>query len=194
MNRPAYYTTGFAIKTFAGLSRADVVIAGKENIPEGPKIFVVNHFTRVETLLVPYYIYNITNVPALSLAAADLFKGRLRRYLEMVGAVSTKDPNRDTIIIRGLLTGTENWIIFPEGRMVKSKKIIGDGTFLVTHDQGRHKPHTGAASLALRTEFFRRHLLQRENKEPKNVAVFLENFGIHSLCLLYTSPSPRDPE
>ena len=184
MNRSAYYTTGFAIKTFAGLSKADVVIAGKENIPEGPKIFVVNHFTRIETLLVPYYIYNLTNVPALSLAAADLFKGRLKRYLQMVGAVSTKDPNRDTTIIRGLLTGTENWIIFPEGRMVKSKKIIGDGTFLVTHEQGRHKPHTGAASLALRTEFFRRHLLLREKKEPENVAAFLKNFDIHSLDLI----------
>jgi esterase/lipase/1-acyl-sn-glycerol-3-phosphate acyltransferase len=184
MNRSAYYTTGFAIKTFASLSKADVVIEGKEHIPDGPKIFVVNHFTRVETLLIPYYIYSLTNVPALSLASDGLFKGPLKKYLEMVGAVSTKDPNRDKTIIKGLLTGLENWIIFPEGRMVKTKKIIGGGSFLITHEKGRHKPHTGAASLALRAEYFRRHLLQREKHEPANVTAFLRNFDIDSLDLL----------
>ncbi len=184
MNRSAYYTTGFAIKTFASLSKADVVIEGKEHIPDGPKIFVVNHFTRVETLLIPYYIYSLTNVPALSLASDSLFKGPLKKYLEMVGAVSTKDPNRDKTIIKGLLTGQEHWIIFPEGRMVKTKKIIGDGSFLITHEKGRHKPHTGAASLALRAEYFRRHLLLREQQEAENVTAFLRNFDIDSLDLL----------
>lgn len=184
MNRSAYYTTGFAIKTFASLSKADVVIEGKENIPDGPKIFVVNHFTRVETLLIPYYIYSLTNVPALSLASDTLFKGPIKKYLEMVGAVSTKDPERDKTIIKGLLTGLENWVIFPEGRMVKTKKIIGDGSFLITHEKGRHKPHTGAASLALRAEYFRRHLLQREKEEPESVTDFLRNFDIDSLDLL----------
>lgn len=181
MNRSAYFTTGFAIKTFASLSRANVVITGQENIPEGPKIFVINHFTRVETLLIPYYIFSLTGVPALSLASHTLFQGKLKRYLELVGAVSTADPNRDRIIIKSLLTGVENWIIFPEGRMVKSKKIIGDGGFMVSHEGGRHKPHTGAASLALRTEFFRNHLLEREQLEPEQVATLLHGFDLDSL-------------
>lgn len=181
MNRSAYLTTSYAIKTFANLSKANVSIEGQENILSGPTIFVVNHFTRIETLLIPYYIYHLTGVPALSMASDTLFKGRLKKYFELVGVVSTRDPHRDTIIIKSLLTGAENWIIFPEGRMVKSKKIIGDGTFLVTHSEGRHKPHTGAASLALRTEFFRNHLLRREHQEPKNVERFLRNFGLDSL-------------
>jgi 1-acyl-sn-glycerol-3-phosphate acyltransferase len=188
MNRSAYYTTGFAIKTFASLSKADVVIEGKENIPDGPKIFVVNHFTRVETLLIPYYIYSLTNVPALSLASDTLFKGPLKKYLEMVGAVSTKDPNRDKTIIKGLLTGLENWIIFPEGRMVKTKKIIGDGSFLVTHEQGRHKPHTGAASLALRAEFFVDICFSEKSRILKTSTPFFEILILILLIFSATRP------
>lgn len=181
MNRPAYFTTSFAIRTLANLSKADVVIHGEDNIPSGPTIFVVNHFTRIETLLIPYYIYKLTDIPALSLASDSLFKGGLKKYFELVGVISTKDPNRDRIIIRGLLTGSENWIIFPEGRMVKTKKIMGDGAFLISHSNGQHKPHTGAASLALRAEFFRNHLLAREDHEPDKVADFLKTFEIDSL-------------
>lgn len=184
MNRSAYFTTGFAIKALANISKADVVIHGKDNLPDGPTIFVVNHFTRIETLLIPYYIYNLTNVPALSLASHELFRGGLKRYFDMVGVISTRDPQRDKIIIRGLLTGSENWIIFPEGRMVKTKKIMGGGSFLISHEGGQHKPHTGAASLALRAEFFRRHLLCREREDARSVELFLDKFEIESIDLI----------
>ncbi len=181
MNISAYFTTGFAIKALANLSKANVVIHGEENIPAGPTIFVINHFTRIETLLIPAYIYSLTQKPAFSLASDSLFRGGLAKLLDLVGVISTKDPDRDRIIIKGLLTGSENWIIFPEGRMVKTKKIIGDGKFLISHAQGRHEPHTGAASLALRAEFFRSHLLRWETEEPENVSEFLQGYDIESL-------------
>ncbi len=181
MNISAYFTTGFAIKALANLSKANVVIHGEANIPSGPTIFVINHFTRLETLLIPAYIYSLTQKPAFSLASDTLFKGGLAKLLDLVGVISTKDPDRDKIIIKSLLTGSENWIIFPEGRMVKTKQIIGDGKFLISHAQGKHEPHTGAASLALRAEYLRNHVLRWEKEKPQNIRNLLEYYDMKSV-------------
>lgn len=63
MNRFAYLATGKAIRILSGLSRAEVILHGTENIPQGSIIFVINHFTRIETLLMPYHIFELTKVP-----------------------------------------------------------------------------------------------------------------------------------
>lgn len=159
MNKFAFRTTGLLIKALYNLSRATFHLHSQENIPKGPIIFVVNHFTRLETFLFPYVAYTLTKTPVWSLAAADLFRGTFGEYLEKVGAVSNKAPNRDRLIVKTLLTGEANWIIFPEGRMVKNKKIVERGKHLISYAGGKHPPHTGAATLALRTEFYRRRIL-----------------------------------
>ncbi|MBT8338719.1 MAG: alpha/beta fold hydrolase [Desulfatitalea sp.] len=148
-----------AIKTLSSLFKARVNLHATENIPQGAKIFVINHFTRIETLLVPYYLHALLKKPIWSLASYELFFGALGRFLESVGTISTKDPDRDRLIVKSLLTHEADWIIFPEGRMVKSKKIIEKGRYIVSYAGGKHPPHTGAAHLALRTEFYRRRLL-----------------------------------
>ena len=127
MNPIAYRTTGLFIKTIATLSKARFKVHGVENIPAGSIIFVINHFTRIETLLLPYHISRLTQIPAWSLASDSLFKGTMSRLLDSVGAISTKNPDRDRLIVKTLLTGEASWIIFPEGRMVKSKKIFDKG-------------------------------------------------------------------
>ena len=53
MNLFAYRTTGLLIKTITELSKAKVKLYGIENIPSGSVIFVLNHFTRMETFLMP---------------------------------------------------------------------------------------------------------------------------------------------
>ncbi len=162
MNRSAYLTTGLAIKAIAGLSRARVRLHDADGLPEGGIIFVVNHFTRIETLLLPYHIFQLTGKPVWSLADGGLFRGALATFLEANGAVSTERPDRDRLIVRSLLAGEASWIVFPEGHMVKNKKIFTPdqprGRFELVDENGRQRPHTGAATLALRTEFYRQRI------------------------------------
>jgi esterase/lipase/1-acyl-sn-glycerol-3-phosphate acyltransferase len=181
MNRSAYLTTGLAIKALANLTKADVALHDVDNIPSGPNIFVVNHFTRLETFLLPYHIYNLTNLPVWSLAHSSLFQGGFGKFLNMVGAISTNDPKRDELIVRSLLTGEANWIIFPEGSMVKTKKIMADGKYMVTSSEGMRKPHTGAAALALRSELFRRYLHHKGAGNEEDAGGMLDFLDISSL-------------
>ena len=181
MNRFAYRSTGFAIKTLSSLSKANIAIHAQEKIPEGSIIFVINHFTRLETALMPAQIFSLTKVPVWSLADYELFKGAFGNYLEKVGAVSTKNPDRDLLIVKTLLTGEANWIIFPEGRMVKNKKIIEKGQFMISWAGGKHPPHTGAGTLAMRTEFYRERLRGLAERKPDEAKYLMDLFQIESL-------------
>jgi len=181
MNRFAYRSTGFAIKTLSNLSKADITIHAQDKIPAGSIIFVINHFTRLETVLMPALIFSLTKVPVWSLADYELFKGAFGSYLEKVGAVSTKNPDRDRLIVKSLLTGEANWIIFPEGRMVKNSKIIEKGQFMISWAGGKHPPHTGAGTLALRTEFYRQRLRRLSEYQPEEARYLMDLFEIQSL-------------
>ena len=166
MNRFAYYMSGYAFKAFSGIARARITIHGQEKIPKGSLIFTANHFTRMETVFLPYHIHEITKKPVWSLADAELFQGGLKGILDAMGAVSTRDPQRDFIIVKSLLAGDAECIIFPEGMMVKNKKITSDGEFRLYQDGEIQHPHTGAAILALTTEFYRERLRRMQSINP----------------------------
>jgi esterase/lipase/1-acyl-sn-glycerol-3-phosphate acyltransferase len=178
MNKQAYLATGRMIAVLETFTKVKVHVHGKENIPKGSIIFVMNHFTRIETLLLPYHIFLLTGVPVWSLADASLFAGPLSGLLEMVGAVSTRNPDRDKVIVKTLLTGEASWVIFPEGRMVKDK-----GSFrrrLLLPPRGE-RPHSGAATLALRTEFYRQRLIRLVRSAPEEAQRLRELFKINDL-------------
>ena len=181
MNPFAYRTTGLAIKTLSSLLKARIYFHGEKNIPKVPTIFVINHFTRIETLLMPYHINRLTGIPIWSLADFSLFTGAFGSFLDSVGAVSTKNPDRDRLIVKTLLTGEAAWVVFPEGRMVKSKKTVEKGHFMITAAGVKHPPHTGAATLALRTEFYRRRMREIQDTAPQEIERLLDLFEIDSI-------------
>ncbi len=172
--------SGYALKAFSGLSKTRVTLHGQENIPQGSIIYTANHFTRIETIFLPYYIHAITRKPVWSLAAAELFQGGLKGTLEAMGAVSTKDPQRDFLIVKGLLSGEAECIIFPEGLMVKNKKILVDEGFHIYQDGEFQRPHTGAATLALRTAFYRERLRRMKSINPEEYQRLLTCYEIKS--------------
>lgn len=145
-------------------------------------IFVVNHFTRLETLLLPYIFHEYTGREVCALAAAELFFGRIGKFLESTGTVSTKDPDRDKRIIRSLLNGEHPWLIFPEGAMIKDKKVVNAaGDFEVFGGDGRRPPHTGPAALGLLSEFYR-HKIDCLHARPgqQGLPQALERFALDS--------------
>lgn len=181
MNRFAYLATGQAIRILSKLSAAEVILHGKEQIPNGSIIFVINHFTRIETLLMPLHIYQLTRVPVWSLADFTLFEGPVRGYLDSIGVVSTKDPHRDLLIVKSLLTGEANWIFYPEGEMVKDKVIVEKARYMISSAGGKRPPHTGAAVMALRTEFYRERLRQMAKTNPDEAQRLVDLFRINDL-------------
>jgi esterase/lipase/1-acyl-sn-glycerol-3-phosphate acyltransferase len=147
-----------AINAVLKATKADIRVHGKENIPDQPVIYVINHFTRMETFFLPSIINQITNKEILSLASGEFFGGGLGKYLEKVGAVSTTAPDRDKTMISALLQKEMSCLIFPEGQMVKDKKLIEKGKYMIYNSGIRRPPHTGAAIMALRAEFYRKKL------------------------------------
>ena len=147
-----------ALDTLIKASGMDLRLHGLENVPDHPVLYVINHFTRIETILMPYIIKkNIKKYP-VSLADKSFFSGRMGEFMDNVGAISTADPNREKIFINALLTDSHPVIIFPEGQIIKDKKIIEKGKYIVYNSGIRRPPHSGAAQIALLTQFIRAKL------------------------------------
>lgn len=135
------------------LTGVTIAVNGIERIPPKSVIFVCNHYTRIETILLPYIIKRRLGITPRSLTARYVFESLPRRFMEAVGSVPVNIADRDTVAVRSLLSG-ESWIIFPEGEMVKDRKVVSAHRFLLHEPDTniKHPPHTGAAVIALKTQ------------------------------------------
>ncbi|MBN2223425.1 MAG: alpha/beta fold hydrolase [Deltaproteobacteria bacterium] len=143
----------FLITGVLKLTGVIITVNGIERIPPKSVIFVCNHYTRIETILLPYIIEKRLGVTPRSLTARYVFESLPRRFMEAVGSVPVNIPDRDTVAVKSLLSG-ESWIIFPEGEMVKDRKVLSARRFLL-HDPDtdiHRPPHTGAAVIALKAQ------------------------------------------
>ncbi len=147
---------------------------GVGNIPNGPALFVVNHFTRLETFILPYVLYKYAGIYGASLADSSLFGGALGKYLRANFTIPTNEPGRNRIIIGDMMCGRHSWIIYPEGSMIKNKKTFQDGEFLLDVPDRNGPPHTGAAVLALKAELTKRCYWQALKKGDHQTAQAIE--------------------
>ncbi len=126
MNLTTYKATGVLLTGLIKTLKMNLRVTGAEHVPDRPTLFAVNHFTRLETLLVPYVIYHHLHRPVRSLATDSLFSGMLGRYLRAVGVMSVRHPRRNRTIIGDLMMGQRDWVIYPEGGLIKNKKTVRD--------------------------------------------------------------------
>lgn len=179
MGVTAYKATGLVISAVSRLLGVQVRVTGTENLLTRPTLFVANHFTRIETFLVPWVIYRYAGRTVRCLGTYSVFTGMFGRYFEALGGMSTRDPRRNRTIIRELMTGHANWMIYPEGGLIKNKKMIRRGRLHLDHPERLGPPHTGAAMLALKAEMCKRRYLEADRQdEPRRVEYYQEAFGL----------------
>ena len=170
---------GYVLGLLEKILDANVEIKGIENLSlSNPKIFVANHFTRTEAMLVPYSLYNITNKKVGVIADDSLFKSFLGTFLTNLGAMKRSESNRNEHIIGDLMTSCKDWMIFPEGIMVKEKDISKmEKNFCVKIDGSCQRVHTGAAVFALTSQLFRQKYFDKklENYEEFNKKYFIDD-------------------
>jgi len=159
------------------LSGANITVSG-EVLPDAPVMFLANHFTRFETFVVPYVLFNKYKREGRSLADETVFVGMLGKYMRMAGSISNKNKARDCIITNDLLSGNADWIIYPEGHMVKNKEISFDkGEFCIHTATRQGAIFTGSAVLALKSEIIRERMKNRSNQEQIQQVCSLEHLN-----------------
>lgn len=187
-------STTLAIRMLERILKVKWHVTGTENLPNAPILYVINHFTRAETFLLPYVIAKYTGRHVRSLADERLFVGRFGDYLEQLDVISTKHEHRDRLMLGDLMTGRHDWAIYPEGTMVKSKKVQRRGRFLMTTSGDGHTPRTGAATLALKTEIYKRRYQRARLAGDHEIAEDIaERFGFMSAAELSTEETTIVP-
>lgn len=179
MSAKTFQYAAVALQILEKILGSKFSVSGVEKLPKNPVMFVANHFTRAETFFVPYLIYKKTGRQIRCLADSSLYHGKLGKFLESVGTISTKNPNRDKTILKDLITGDYDWMIYPEGSMVKSKEIKQDHGF-INYTPYRVGPvRTGSAVLALKSQLYRSDIIEAFEKNQIEVLEGLkETLGV----------------
>ena len=155
-----FYSTNSIINLLEKVSDLNIYIEGIDSIPQNPCLFVANHFSRFETIIIPYLLQKTRERDTRSLADYTLFEDKnISKYLNNAGCVSTKNPNRNEIILYDLIFAQCDWIIYPEGSMVVNKNIQKkSSSYYIDWSNGKEleKIHTGAFLLALQAQFYKK--------------------------------------
>jgi esterase/lipase len=122
-------------------------------------IFLFNHFSRFETFIPQFLIYEKTGAYSCAIASGEFFKedNVLSRYLKHVG-VFPHNHDRLFPLLAGQILRGRKVIVFPEGGMVKDRRVIdkrGHYSIYSRITGNRRKLHTGPAVLGQGVETFK---------------------------------------
>lgn len=167
-------TYSWSVRAFSSVKRmlgVNIKLHAPDHQVEEGHIFLFNHFSRFETFIPQYLIYQEQKTYCRSVASSEFFEGddRFTTYLHAVGAVSNSTPDLLPLLARDILQG-HKVIIFPEGGMVKDKRIMSsDGKLSIYSptSEERRKHHTGAARLALILDIYKTFVMRAHKKNDK---------------------------
>lgn len=154
----AYEWSVRAFRALKKMLRVNLQLHGEQHIHEGD-IFLFNHFSRFETFIPQFLIYQKTKAYSCAIASGEFFEDDdiLSRYLKSVGVIPHDHHRLFPILAAHILRG-HKVIIFPEGCMVKDRRVLdtaGEYSIYSRTTGERRKHHTGAAVLAQGLEAFK---------------------------------------
>ncbi len=131
-------------------------------------IFLFNHFSRFETFIPQFLIYEQTGAYSCAIASGEFFTedNVLSRYLKHVG-VFPHNHDRLLPLLAGQILRGRKVIIFPEGGMVKDRRVIdkrGHYSIYSRITGNRRKLHTGPAVLGQGVETFKAAIRHAHNQ------------------------------
>ena len=147
----AYYNR--SVKLFSAVKKllsVNLELFADEQTLQGD-IFLFNHFSRFETFIPQFLIFEKTGAFSCAIASGEFFKGSsfLSNYLREVGVFPHDHPRLFAMLAGQILRGRKV-IIFPEGGMVKDRRVIdkkGHYSIYSRITGNRRKQHTGPAVL-----------------------------------------------
>jgi acyl-CoA synthetase (AMP-forming)/AMP-acid ligase II/esterase/lipase/1-acyl-sn-glycerol-3-phosphate acyltransferase len=141
----------WCVRAFSMLRRRlgiHIKVHGADEHMKAGQIFLFNHFTRFETIIPQYFIYQATGAYCRCVASHKFFQAgeQFAKLLWSCGAVPNNHPGLLAFLAAEILRGRKV-IFFPEGQMVKDRQTVT-------------KHRQGAAALALVLEIFKKRILQ----------------------------------
>lgn len=154
-------TYQWSVKIFRSLKkllRVHLKLHAEGQVEQGD-IFLFNHFSRFETFIPQYLIYEKSGAYSCAIASREFFEDNtlLAKYLASVGVLPHDHKRLLPLLAEQILRGRKV-IIFPEGGMVKDRRVLdkyGHYRVFSRISGERRKHHTGAAVLAQGVELFK---------------------------------------
>ncbi len=158
IDTPLYNRSVKLFNAIKNMLSVKITLYAESRVLQGD-IFLFNHFSRFETFIPQFLIFENTGAYSCAVGSGEFFEtdNLLSRYLRKVG-VFPHDHDRLFPLLAAQILRGRKVIIFPEGGMVKDHRVIdkqGNYNVFSRATGHRRKQHTGPAVLGQGVETFK---------------------------------------